>query len=101
MAGATLPRSRKSANPFFVLLVVIGVAFVVTAMSFWVMSLNRLEAASAAPGGQATPHPLLAWLEAHGMTALVVELVLLAACTVGAIGTDDYWQRRAARRKDK
>jgi hypothetical protein len=32
----------------------------------------------------------------HGETALMTELALLAACTFGAIGTDDYWQRRNA-----
>lgn len=94
-----MPRSRKSTNPFYVLLVVAGVAFVLTAMSFWIMSLDRLQSAGPAADGQRAPHPLVEWLDAHGMTALAVELVLLGIGTVGAIGTDDYWQRRAARRE--
>jgi hypothetical protein len=38
----------------------------------------------------------------HGDAALITELSLLAACTFGAISTDEYWQRRAgAQRKAK
>jgi hypothetical protein len=33
----------------------------------------------------------------HGEAALMIELAFLAAFTFGAIGTDEYWQRRAKR----
>jgi hypothetical protein len=40
-------------------------------------------------------------MEQYGFTALMVELGLLAAATIAAIGTDDYWTRRAAAANDK
>jgi hypothetical protein len=60
----------------------------------------RPMALDAAQVAAAAPHPLMAWMSRHGNTALIVELSMLAVFTVGAIGTDDYWQRReAANRK--
>jgi hypothetical protein len=88
---------NKSANPFYALLVVAGIAFVVTAAAYCVMAYREREAAMAAdaPEGE---HPLMVWMSQHGSTALLGELGILAACTFGAIGTDDYWQRRADNR---
>jgi hypothetical protein len=37
------------------------------------------------------------WMSRHGEAALTIELVALAVFTFGAIGTDDYWQRRDRR----
>lgn len=31
----------------------------------------------------------------YGFTALMIELAVLAGATFAAIGTDEYWQRRA------
>jgi hypothetical protein len=91
---------RKSANPFYALLVVIGLAFVVTAAAYGVMATR--EARAAATGTPATDHALMRWMHEHGNTALLSELALLGACTFGAIGTDEFWQRRAAANaKDK
>ena len=92
-----MPPSKKSANPFYALLIIVGIAFVITAMSFWIMSLQTLQSVQA-PDADQPPHPLVAWVAAHGVTALLVELALLAVCTAAAIGTDDYWQRRAEAR---
>ena len=41
-------------------------------------------------------HPLFAWLRAHGSTAMLVELAVLAVLTVGAIGADSYWSEKDA-----
>jgi len=91
-----MKRSKKSANPFYALLVLVGVAFVVSAAAFCVMTVR----ATAAGGVPTTEHPLLAWMDQHGVTLLIVELALLMISTFGAIGTDSYWQRRAARSHD-
>jgi hypothetical protein len=99
-----VPRSNKFSNPFYSLLLVAGIAFAVTATAYGVMAFREarpvpveiVESASVAPH----PHPLMSWMSRHGETALVTELVLLGIFTFGAIGTDDYWQRReAAQRK--
>jgi hypothetical protein len=94
--GLIMPRSKKSANPFYVLLVIAGVTFAITATAYGVMAFRDAQPATAADQSSMTNegHPLLAWMDHHGETALMVELAFLAVCTFGAIGTDDYWQRR-------
>lgn len=90
-------RSEKFANPFYVLLVIAGVSFALTAFAYGVMTVRANAAVrTAAESPAPRQHPLMDWLNKHGDTALVTELALLAVCTFGAIGTDEYWQRRAA-----
>ncbi|HEY4232916.1 MAG TPA: hypothetical protein VGM76_05805 [Lacipirellulaceae bacterium] len=90
---------KKSANPFYALLVVAGIAFVVTAAAYCVMAYRDREAGSVSAAAAAVPeHPLMVWMRANGKMALIAELAVLAVGTVGAIGTDNYWQRRAAHR---
>jgi hypothetical protein len=84
-----VPKSRKAINPFYGLLVVVGVLFVITACAYFVMTLR-----DAKPELKSTAHPLLAFVEKHGLTALIAELAVLGVATFGAIGTDDYWERR-------
>jgi hypothetical protein len=96
-------RSQKSANPFYVLLVIVGVTFALTATAYGVMAFRDAHSvmASNQASGASGQHPLMVWMSQHGETALITELALLAACTFGAIGTDDYWQRRhAAQRRN-
>ena len=65
--------------------------------AYGVMAFRTAKAVSTA-----TPqadHPLMDWLDDHGNGLLMLELTLLAIGTCGAIATDDYWQRRAARRR--
>jgi hypothetical protein len=94
-------RYRKSANPFYVLLIIAGLLFAVTAMAYGVMAFrdarprdNAISAASAGPDVD-RDHPLLQWLRRHGDIALLSELGALAIFTFAAIGTDTFWQRRA------
>jgi hypothetical protein len=89
--------NRKFANPFYALLVLVGIAFVLTATAYGVMAFRTAKAVTTA-----TPqadHPLMDWLDDHGNGLLMLELTLLAIGTCGAISTDDYWKRRAARRR--
>jgi hypothetical protein len=88
---------KKSANPFYALLVAAGVAFVVTAAAYCVMAYREREAVMTAESTE-DEHPLMIWMSQHGTTALLTELGILAVCTFGAIGTDDFWQRRAVKR---
>jgi hypothetical protein len=94
-------RSRKSANPFYVLLIIAGLSFALTATAYVVMAFReahgRDEPAAKVGSSVATTdeHPLIVWMQRHGDVALLTELGLLAICTFAAIGTDSYWQRRA------
>jgi hypothetical protein len=90
---------RKAFNPFYLLLVVVGVAFCITASAFGLMALREVrgpQTFAAAEEGAADAHPLLALMQTHGMTILLVELGLLAAFTFAAIGTDQYWTNRGS-----
>ena len=89
--------SKKSANPFYALLVLVGLAFVVTAAAYGVMATREARAAST--GKPVAEHALIRWMHEHGNTALIAELALLGVSTFGAIGTDEFWQRRADKRQ--
>jgi hypothetical protein len=87
-------RARAAiSNPFYALLVVAGIAFVITACAYGVMTLRAMS--PQAQGADAGHHPLLEFLASHGSHLLIAEIALLAIATFAAIGTDDYWTRRA------
>jgi hypothetical protein len=90
----SVTRNRKFANPFYGLLLVAGLAFVVTATAYGVMAFRERETRPAAAESSADSHPLMAWMSDHGDATLLIELGALAAFTFAAIATDDYWQRR-------
>ncbi len=87
-----MPRS-KPVNPFYAVLVVAGVTFALTATMYGVMTVRSLDARAPEPEG------VIAFMEQHGLTLMIVELVALAVLTFTAIGTDDYWMRGAKPRE--
>jgi len=97
-----MSRSNKSSNPFYALLVMAGLAFAITATAYGVMAFRERETrptASVQSSDFSVEHPLMSWMSRHGETALMTELAILAVCTFGAIGTDDYWQRRTLKER--
>ena len=92
-----MQRSQKFANPFYGLLVAAGIVFALTAICYGVMAFRDARPPAAADELVAVPadHPLLVWMSRHGEAALLAELAFLAVFTIAAIGTDQYWQRRA------
>jgi hypothetical protein len=92
-----MPRHRKTFNPFFLLLGVVGAVFAVSAFVYGVMALRLTRAAGSWAEGEAG-HPLMLFFRENGTAVLTAELVVLALLTVAAIWTDDYWARRAQRR---
>jgi hypothetical protein len=93
-----MKRSEKFANPFYGLLLAAGIAFVITATTYGVMAFRDRDAGPDVTSVSVHEHPLMAWMGKHGGKALVTELAVLAVGTFGAIATDDYWQRRTAKR---
>ena len=70
--------------------------FALTAVSYGVMAFHEARPAGpAVEGAVADDHPLLVWMSRHGEKALLAELAILAVFTFAAIGTDEFWQRRA------
>ena len=84
---------RKPTNPFYVLLILAGTAFLVTALAYGVMMVRTSRPAAGAV--QSNP-AILKFMKQNGGTLLMIELAALGVFTVAAIGTDDYWERRAA-----
>ena len=76
------------------LLVLVGVAFVISACAYGVMAYGAVWGVERDGG---SGRGLMRFMDEHGAVLLGVELLLLGLCTVGAIGTDEFWQRRAAR----
>lgn len=90
-----LSRRKKPFNPFYVLLILAGIVFAVTACAYGVMmvqmlKLDQIEQQVAAETG------LLGFLSAQGDRLMLIELGVLAVTTFAAIGTDEFWSRRAA-----
>jgi hypothetical protein len=79
----------KLKNPFYVLLMIVGTAFALTACGFTVMAVRMSRQLPPGPGDE--------FFDAYGMWLMLAQLALLAVLTFAAIGTDDYWTRRAAR----
>ena len=91
-------KQQEPSNPFYVLLVLLGVVFFVTACAYGVMAF---KAARPAAGSHEAPHALLQFLDRHGVILLIAEVGLLAVACFGAMATDRYWVRRAERQKTR
>jgi flagellar basal body-associated protein FliL len=98
-------RIKKGFNPFYVLLVIVGTAFCLTACAYGLMAMRSLRpernfatANSAGKPPAAAPaesHQLMKFMERHGNRLLLIEIGLLAAASFAAMATDGYWIRRA------
>ncbi|HRX79329.1 MAG: hypothetical protein H6821_14615 [Planctomycetaceae bacterium] len=84
----------KPTNPFYFVLLIAGVFFVVTACSYLVMTVNARDTSL---GGQdaASSKRFVEIVDRYGFAALMIELGVLAGATFAAIATDEYWTRRA------
>ncbi len=85
--------AKKNFNPFYALLVVVGVAFCITAFAFGVMTVRGMMPAEASESSEAGTR-LMTWLDQNGFKLMMIELLALAIFTVAAIGTDEYWTKR-------
>jgi len=83
---------HKIVNPFYAALVVVGLAFALTACAYTVMSFRHLDPHSLDEPGLST------LMKEHGLVILAVELGLLTVLTIAAISTDDFWSRRAEKK---
>jgi hypothetical protein len=91
-----MARRGRGINPFYPLLVVVSVVFVVTACAYTFMAVRAISI-----GAAGDPHPLSVFLDRHGMLLLILEVAALAVVSFLAMGTDRYWTRRADERREK
>ncbi len=81
-----MPRPQTMSNPFYLLLLVVGVLFAITACCYGVM---MVQSRNPFP----TSSPLLQWIEEWGTIALATEIGVLAVLMLAAFGTDGYWTK--------
>jgi len=92
-----VPRDAEPVNPFYVLLIVIGIAFTLTSSAYGVMMFKTTQTPSRADMG--APQGLLGFMHEYGGRLLTAELAGLALATFGAIALDD--RRIKRRERDK
>jgi hypothetical protein len=78
------------------MLVVVGIAFTVTACAYGVMSVRKIDPGRD-PGPMARGGKLTEWLDQHGAALLLAELAVLAVIVLAAVGADAHRRRRAER----
>ncbi len=82
--------AKKWKNPFYTLLIPVGMVFVVTVFAYGFMAFLAVNGTNIEATSQAD-HPLFAWLDKHGTQLLLWELAILGVLTIGAISTDSWW----------
>ncbi len=89
-----MAKNKEPVNPFYVLLVITGIIFCITASAYGVMTVRGLypESTEISESGQR----LLDWLDKNGFWLLMIELVALGIFTFGAIALDEMRTKRAA-----
>ena len=89
---------KPASNPFYAVLIIVGMLFMLTACSYFVMTLQGREAsygrrlvpddtALEARDYRASSTAFTSFMDRHGFTLLMVELGLLAAATFGQQST--------------
>ncbi len=84
-----MPQPSKFVNPFYVLLVLAGCAFDITASAYGVMTVRQLHRSRAAVSP--SDDRFIELLDKHGPKIMLLELLLLGIGTVGAITVDQYF----------
>ena len=84
---------KQTANPFYYVLLVVGVTFALTACAYGVMTVHKMEPSRTAAGSTAGTW-VIEFMDDHGATTMITELVVLAVVTGAAIGTDRIRARR-------
>ncbi len=84
---------RRGINPFYVLVVIAGAAFTVTAFAYGVMAFRAFRmsgppAAAATSGGE----QLMELLDRRGLEIMGIELAILGVASVAAMSSDKWWQ---------
>lgn len=80
-------RKKNRINPFYVLLVVTGMLFLVTACSYGLMTLRAIRDVDAL----AAETGLMPWIDRHGAALMLGEVAAIGTLSVLAMATDKYW----------
>jgi hypothetical protein len=86
-------------NPFYCLVLLTGVLFVLTALAYVVSMIVSPGAISPVAPGTPAASPLAQWLNQHGGRTLLWEAGALAVAAVLAMGLDRWRSWHASRAK--
>jgi hypothetical protein len=86
-------KAKSPVNPFYVLVAVVGVVFVVTACAYGTMAYRAIAPAVAV---QSRNQGLMGFLDRYGVQSLSLELVALGVVSLGAMWLDQVRTRRDA-----
>ena len=82
---------KKLPNPFYLIVVLVGVAFTVTACAYGMSTFIYMQI-----DNPRVPHPdSVGWVEyvdQNGLTYMLVELVILGIATVGVLAWDSIFE---------
>lgn len=90
---------KQFRNPFYVLLLIVGILFLITTCAYAVMAARGVSPAS--QDGSASGEQLMTFLDEHGFTVMMVEIALLGVTTFAAMATDRFWMRRFAAEEEQ
>ena len=80
-------------NPFYAIVLIVGLLFTLTASAEFVLMLKSNQAAALPQQGE-SGYELMQLLDRHGTEIFVAELAALGICTVAAIRLDQVRDRR-------
>jgi hypothetical protein len=87
VSSRAVAKAKEPLNPFYVLVVLIGVVFVITTCAYGTMAYRAVAQADEGPG-------LMSLLDRYGVQTMAIELLLLGGATFGAMWLDGYRTRR-------
>jgi hypothetical protein len=87
-----MAKQKEPVNPFYILLVLAGIAFFLTACAYGMMTF-RADYAGRGAAVEASTAGLIPFMEHRGGQLLAIELGVLAVTTLAAMG----WDRLMAR----
>jgi hypothetical protein len=91
------PEKKLFPNPFYVLLLLASVAFVITTFGYLIGPTIQQQAAAKRPPGEASI-ALAKWFDRMGPTALAVEFVVMLASAFLAMATDRWFPSKRTKR---
>ena len=91
--------TKERANPFYLLLVIVGVIFTLTACAYGVLTIKAMRIGAMPRVGE-QGYGLMKTLSNHGGKILGGELAVLTFATIGAIWLDDTRRKRLRSRPE-
>ena len=89
-----MAKQKEPINPFYPVLVIVGIVFLITACAYGVMAFRG---ARSGPSMDGTSNGLMVLMRHHGGKLLAGELLALALSSFAAMGLDQYRGRDSAR----